>query len=111
MRCKHFFLAEIGVNLRSSSFIRYDFEGSFRSTIAENIRVGFTTTITKGFLLGLSSNLTGEYLTLAISNSGKTSMKILQLNSKVFSFKVICVVFLISDLNDRKLSFPKNTSD
>ncbi|KAL9908439.1 neurexin-4 isoform 1-T1 [Glossina fuscipes fuscipes] len=61
---------EIGVNLRSSSFIRYDFEGSFRSTIAENIRVGFTTTITKGFLLGLSSNLTGEYLTLAISNSG-----------------------------------------
>uniref|UniRef100_A0A1A9W560 Neurexin-4 n=1 Tax=Glossina brevipalpis TaxID=37001 RepID=A0A1A9W560_9MUSC len=61
---------EIGVNLRSSSFIRYDFEGSFRSTIAENIRVGFTTTMPRGFLLGLFSNLTGEYLTLAISNAG-----------------------------------------
>lgn len=50
--------------------IRYEFEGSFRSSIAENIRVGFTTTIPKGFLLGLSSNLTGEYLTIQISNSG-----------------------------------------
>ncbi|XP_014094325.1 neurexin-4 isoform X2 [Bactrocera oleae] len=61
---------EIGVNLRTSSIIRYEFEGSFRSTIAENIRVGFTTTIPKGFLLGFSSNLTGEYLTIQISNSG-----------------------------------------
>jgi len=64
-------IAEIGVNLRSSSIIRYEFEGSFRSTIAENIRVGFTTTIPKGFLLGFSSNLTGEYLTIQVSNSGK----------------------------------------
>jgi len=64
-------VAEIGVNLRSSSIIRYEFEGSFRSTIAENIRVGFTTTIPKGFLLGFSSNLTGEYLTIQVSNSGK----------------------------------------
>ncbi|XP_065359085.1 neurexin-4 isoform X1 [Calliphora vicina] len=61
---------EIGVNLRSSSMIRYEFEGSFRSSIAENIRVGFTTTIPKGFLLGFFSNLTGEYLTIQISNSG-----------------------------------------
>lgn len=61
---------EIGVNLRSNSIIKYDFEGSFRSTIAENIRVGFTTTNPKGFLLGFSSNLTGEYLTIQISNSG-----------------------------------------
>ncbi|XP_062129013.1 neurexin-4 isoform X1 [Drosophila sulfurigaster albostrigata] len=61
---------EIGVNLRSASIIRYEFEGSFRSTIAENIRVGFTTTIPKGFLLGFTSNLTGEYLTIQISNSG-----------------------------------------
>lgn len=51
--------------------IRYEFEGSFRSSIAENIRVGFTTTIPKGFLLGFSSNLTGEYLTIQISNSGE----------------------------------------
>ncbi|XP_055840610.1 neurexin-4 isoform X1 [Episyrphus balteatus] len=61
---------EIGVNLRASSMIRYEFEGSFRSTIAENIRVGFTTTNPRGFLLGFSSNLTGEYLTIQISNSG-----------------------------------------
>ncbi|XP_075164291.1 neurexin-4 isoform X1 [Haematobia irritans] len=61
---------EIGVNLRSNSIIRYEFVESFRSTIAENIRVGFTTTIPKGFLLGFSSNITGEYLTIQISNSG-----------------------------------------
>ncbi|KAG4070327.1 hypothetical protein HA402_006469 [Bradysia odoriphaga] len=61
---------EIGVNLRSSSMIKYDFLGSWRSTIAESIRVGFTTTNPKGFLLGFSSNITGEYLTLMISNSG-----------------------------------------
>ncbi|CAD7082270.1 unnamed protein product [Hermetia illucens] len=61
---------EIGVNLRASSIIKYDFEGSFRSTIAENIRVGFTTTNPKGFLLGFSSNITGEYLTIMVSNSG-----------------------------------------
>ncbi|XP_055376798.1 neurexin-4 isoform X1 [Condylostylus longicornis] len=61
---------EIGVNLRSNSIIRYDFEGSFRSTITENIRVGFTTTNQKGFLLGFSSNITGEYLTILVSNSG-----------------------------------------
>nr|CAD7425131.1 unnamed protein product [Timema monikensis] len=61
---------EIGVNMRPSSMIRYDFSGSWRSTISENIRVGFTTTNPKGFLLGFSSNLTGEYLTIMVSNSG-----------------------------------------
>lgn len=61
---------EIGVNLRSDSIIKYDFLGSWRSTIAENIRVGFTTTNQKGFLLGFSSNITGEYLTILVSNSG-----------------------------------------
>ncbi|XP_065156246.1 neurexin-4 isoform X1 [Atheta coriaria] len=61
---------EIGVNLRQSSLIKYDFMGSWRSTISENIRVGFTTTNPKGFLLGFSSNITGEYLTIMISNSG-----------------------------------------
>lgn len=61
---------EIGVNLRSSSSVKYDFLGSWRSTIAENIRVGFTTTNPHGFLLGFSSNISGEYLTIMISNSG-----------------------------------------
>lgn len=61
---------EIGVNLKTNSIIRYEFDGSFRSTIAENIRVGFTTTNPRGFLLGFSSNITGEYLTIQISNSG-----------------------------------------
>lgn len=51
--------------------VKYDFLGSWRSTIAETIRVGFTTTNPKGFLLGFSSNITGEYLTIMISNSGK----------------------------------------
>lgn len=61
---------EIGVNMRPSSMIKYDFMGSWRSTISENIRVGFTTTNPKGFLLGLFSNITGEYMTIMVSNSG-----------------------------------------
>lgn len=64
---------EIGVNLRSDSMIKYDFLGSWRSTIKESIRVGFTTTNPKGFLLGFSSNITGEYLTIMVSNSGEFS--------------------------------------
>lgn len=50
--------------------IKYDFAGSWRSTISERIRVGFTTTNPKGFLLGFFSNITGEYLTIMVSNSG-----------------------------------------
>ena len=44
--------------------------GSWRSTISEKIRVGFTTTNPKGFLLGLFSNISGEYMTVMVSNSG-----------------------------------------
>lgn len=61
---------EIGVNLRENSMIKYEFVGSWRSTIAENIRVGFTTTNPRGFLLGLFSKVTREYMTVMISNSG-----------------------------------------
>ncbi|XP_066582441.1 neurexin-4 isoform X2 [Prorops nasuta] len=61
---------EIGVNMRPSSMVKYDFMGSWRSTIAEKIRVGFTTTNPKGFLLGLFSNISGEYMTIMVSNSG-----------------------------------------
>lgn len=68
---------EIGVNLQSSSMVKYDFLGSWRSTIAESIRIGFTTTKPKGFLLGFSSNISGEYLTIMVSNSGKRSIEFL----------------------------------
>ncbi|XP_072939887.1 neurexin-4 [Epargyreus clarus] len=61
---------EIGINLRPNSIVQYDFLGSWRSTINEKIRVGFTTTNPKGFLLGFYSNISGEYLTLMVSNSG-----------------------------------------
>ncbi|XP_034948023.1 neurexin-4 isoform X2 [Chelonus insularis] len=61
---------EIGVNMQQNSMIRYDFMGNWRSTISENIRVGFTTTNAKGFLLGLFSNISGEYMTVMVSNSG-----------------------------------------
>lgn len=63
-------VSEIGVNLRPNSMVKYDFLGSWRSTINEKIRVGFTTTNPKGFLLGFYSNISGEYLTLMVSNSG-----------------------------------------
>ena len=59
---------EIGVNLRSDFFIRYDFETSI-STLEENIRVGFTTTEHKGLIMGMSSH-SNEYLNLLMSNSG-----------------------------------------
>ncbi|CAH1134406.1 unnamed protein product [Ceutorhynchus assimilis] len=61
---------EIGVNMKSNSAVKYTFDGSWRSTIAEHIRVGFTTTNPKGFLLGFFSNITREYLTIMVSNSG-----------------------------------------
>lgn len=50
--------------------VKYEFRGSYKSTIAEKFRVGFTTTEPRGFLLGVFSNKTGEYLTLMVSNSG-----------------------------------------
>lgn len=56
--------------MQPSSMIKYDFMGSWRSTIAEKIRVGFTTTNPRGFLLGLFSHVTGEYMTIKVSNSG-----------------------------------------
>lgn len=61
---------EIGVNLQSNHMIKYEFPGSFKSTLSEKIRVGFTTTDPKGFLMGLYSNMSNEYLTLMVSNSG-----------------------------------------
>ena len=51
--------------------IRYELEGSYKSTIAETIRIGFTTTSPSGFLLGLVSLVSGEFMTIMISNSGK----------------------------------------
>ena len=83
---------EIGVNMRPESIIKYDFMGSWRSTIAENIRVGFTTTNPKGFLLGFSSNISGEYLTIMVSNSGKFSCSVQQ---EVLSLKCC---FIMSSL-------------
>ncbi|KXJ83042.1 hypothetical protein RP20_CCG009654 [Aedes albopictus] len=61
---------EIGVNMKASSMIKYDFQGAFRSTLHERIRVGFTTTNPKGFLLGFFSSQSKEYLTIMVSNSG-----------------------------------------
>jgi len=62
--------AEIGVNMQANSMVKYDFYGSYKSTISENIRVGFTTTQPQGFLIGAFSNITNEYMTLMVSNSG-----------------------------------------
>ncbi|XP_076061076.1 neurexin-4 isoform X2 [Oratosquilla oratoria] len=61
---------EIGINMLFDTMVKYTIPGSYKSTIAERIRVGFTTTNPRGFLVGLYSNMSGEYLTLAISNSG-----------------------------------------
>nr|CAG4643694.1 EOG090X00DN [Lepidurus arcticus] len=63
-------LYEIGVNMQSNYMIKYEFPGTYKSTLSENIRVGFTTTNPKGFLMGLFSDISKEYLTLSVSNSG-----------------------------------------
>ena len=55
----------------TDTMVKYELPGGYKSTIAEVIRVGFTTTDPRGFLVGLYSNISGEYLTLAVSNSGK----------------------------------------
>lgn len=59
---------EIGVNLRSDYYIKYDFETTI-STLEEYIRVGFTTTEHRGLIFGMSS-FSGEYLNLLMSSSG-----------------------------------------
>ncbi|XP_018016939.1 neurexin-4 isoform X2 [Hyalella azteca] len=61
---------EIGIKMLTDTMVKYQIPGSYMSTIAEKIRVGFTSTNPRGFLVGLYSNMTGEYLTLALSNSG-----------------------------------------
>ena len=64
---------EIGANLRSDNYIRYDFDTSL-STVEENIRVGFTTTEHKGLIIGVTSH-TGEYLNLLMSTSGHLKLE------------------------------------
>ncbi|XP_042898016.1 neurexin-4 isoform X2 [Parasteatoda tepidariorum] len=59
---------EIGVNLRSDYYIRYNFDNRI-STLEEYIRVGFTTTDKTGMIVGVSS-FSGEYLNLMMSTSG-----------------------------------------
>ncbi|KAL7638819.1 UNVERIFIED_CONTAM: hypothetical protein RMT77_010353 [Armadillidium vulgare] len=61
---------EIGIKMLTDTMVKYELPGTYKSTIAEDIRVGFTTTDPRGFLVALYSNITGEYLTLAVSNSG-----------------------------------------
>lgn len=59
---------EIGVNLLTDNYIRYDFETTI-STLGEYIRVGFTTTDKSGMIIGIST-YSEEYLNLMMSTSG-----------------------------------------
>lgn len=73
----------------TDTMVRYELPGTYKSTIAEDIRVGFTTTDPRGFLIGLYSNITGEYLTLAVSNSGRP-LFLLKLFEEVFTHVSYC---------------------
>lgn len=53
--------------------VKYKFTNVDRSTISENIRIGFTTTHSQGFLISLFSNLSNEYLTISLTNGGEFS--------------------------------------
>ena len=59
---------EIGVNLRSDYYIKYDLE-TIISTLDEYIRVGFTTTEHRGLIFGMTA-YSNEYLNLLMSTSG-----------------------------------------
>lgn len=48
----------------------YEFTDNWRSTLSENIRIGFLTTHPQGILLGLYSRLSGEYMVVSVTNSG-----------------------------------------
>ncbi|XP_068245600.1 neurexin-4 isoform X1 [Palaemon carinicauda] len=79
---------EIGIKMLTDTMVKYEIPGTYKSTIAEKIRVGFTTTNPRGFLMGLYSNISGEYLTLAISNSGHLKVTFdfgFERHEKVFS--------------------------
>lgn len=67
-----FSLVEIGVNLQSDNYIRYNFENTI-STLEEYIRVGFTTFHKTGMIIGISS-YSDEYLNLMLSTSGKYNL-------------------------------------
>lgn len=64
---------EIGANLRSDNYVRYDFDTAL-STVEENVRVGFTTTEHKGLIIGVTSH-TGEYMNLLMSTSGHLKLE------------------------------------
>ncbi|KAK7575553.1 hypothetical protein V9T40_011839 [Parthenolecanium corni] len=61
---------DIGITLKGNSMVKYKFTNVDRSTISENIRIGFTTTHSQGFLISLFSNLSNEYLTISLTNGG-----------------------------------------
>nr|UEK51597.1 neurexin IV-like protein [Parasacculina yatsui] len=61
---------EIGVGMNRDYMISYDMGGNYRSTVNENIVIGFSTTSPSGFLMGLIG-LTNEYMTVEVSNSGR----------------------------------------
>lgn len=60
---------EIGVHLRKGDMIEYDFEGTYKSTTEEKLRIGFTTTEPGGLLMGLIG-YSGEYLSVVMANDG-----------------------------------------
>lgn len=64
---------EIGANLRSDNYIRYDFDTSL-STVEETIKLGFTTSEHRGLIIGITSH-TGEYLNVLMSNSGHLKLE------------------------------------
>lgn len=65
------FYTDIGVTLKGNSMVKYKFTNVDRSTISENIRIGFTTTFSQGFLISFFSNFSREYLTISLTNGGE----------------------------------------
>lgn len=70
LKLRNFFV-DIGITLKGNSMVKYKFTNVDRSTISENIRIGFTTTYSQGFLIGFFSKISNEYLTISLTNGGE----------------------------------------
>ncbi|GAB6032060.1 hypothetical protein CHUAL_010426 [Chamberlinius hualienensis] len=60
---------EIGVHMRKDDMVEYKFEGTYKSTTEEKIRIGFFTSEPGGMLMGLYGK-SGEYMSIMLANSG-----------------------------------------
>jgi len=61
---------EVGVSMKSNSFVKYDFEKNIKTTLDEKIHIAFSTTNPNGLLLGVFSDLYQEFFVIRLTKIG-----------------------------------------